>query len=255
MITSKDVLRNSMWMTGTDGAICSTSEGKSVADELDVVNQKLSASLLSQSTVCCLNANMDTVQIPWSFGRNIAQATQPPSTIEALVLEIFLTQWESSHIPMRLALRQMRTPDRPIWQPHFPTQPTAVEAIPDISIRWLHKAPPLEKLLGSRDLRLYIEEPFTQRPVMEVVRIIDVTQQGSGYRRIATITSSKNIMDRVREQYQTSVQGINLRERQWQGLLCAVLNMVKADVTQYIEETCKRIDESVCIPWYEKNTL
>ncbi|SMR42476.1 unnamed protein product [Zymoseptoria tritici ST99CH_1E4] len=243
----KGFINSAVWITGIDGAVPSETSDKTITEDLDIFQQKLCDSAYFQSTICCLNARMIAIPMSWNVNIRTPKHMESIITMEAVLLEMFRTYWQNSDDLIKKALAQMQQPCVPTWQPQYPSQsPTPVDDIPYMECRWLHRAPALEKLFGSYDWSLYINEPFAERPGMDTIRVIDMTVEGSGNARIIVITSSDHALTSVMRQYQLTIDGScpqDVLDYQGYHLLRAVLNVAKVDLAAYISETTKRVNE------------
>lgn len=219
-----------------------------MAEDMNSLQEHLRESASCKSAICAINTNMAAVELHGAVALRVPRHYTPLPTLEALALEILSDRWADTYTPVRGVMDQMQSPLSITWEPAFPSQRVAASKTLDgklnLEFKWMRQGTALQG-----DWSLYISEPFAKRPQMDmVVRVVDVTPVGTNSRRIALLASSSQSLESVRRQYDASIQDIGtaiLLEFQIETLLCAVLEAIKTDTTEFLRSTTERVNDVV----------
>ncbi|OQO10212.1 hypothetical protein B0A48_04569 [Cryoendolithus antarcticus] len=211
---SGEVIDDCCWLTDADGYILNNVDGHSIAQSLDRVQARLTASDATRPTVFAINAHMsedvsrivdDTVEglyrhayrtFHTTFGREARGKLQQPTAerevvcLTGLVERILVSAWPRSGDTVLASRVQPLPSTTQQWVPVLPSSARCPGAGPqaqvayqriDVVFAWMHEPPEafLSSVLGFQDWNIYVTEPFVTRPILSTLRLRDVTEEGN----------------------------------------------------------------------------
>jgi hypothetical protein len=259
---SKGLLEECVWAASSDTSTCSYSELDSVAQNLDTFQRVLCTD--AEFTICAINVNAGSgfeSFVPW----HVSITNMPATQFRGLLEVIIQGRWTDSYKRIIEQISQLEDRHSPqlTWSPNLPSAVYSHETLPhkeptmhgvSITLEWLREPAKVERFSGSLDWSIYISEPYNQRPSLDALQIVDVTVEGSKYCRIAILTTSGDVLKRLKQGYDDSpsitcvaTSSLSMAEDRILDTLLRCLMIIIADVTHYIKESVKVVQDMVCI--------
>ncbi|OQO06471.1 hypothetical protein B0A48_08254 [Cryoendolithus antarcticus] len=284
-IDSGKAIDDCCWLTDADGYILNNVDGHSIAQSLERVQARLTASDPGRPTVFAINAHMsedvsrivdDTVEglyrqayrtFHTTFGREARGKLQQPMAerevvcLTGLAERMLVSAWLRSGDTVLASRVQPLPSTTQQWVPVLPSSARCPGSGPqaqvahqgiDVVFPWMHEPPEafLSSVLGFQDWNIYVMEPFVSRPILSTLRLRDVTEEGSSTRRFAVLASSAQMLHSMRTSYRKSVVGpvLDIDRDADAYLLAVVLSCVTAirdSVCNYRRTSDSRLQEVV----------
>lgn len=97
---------------------------------------------------------------------------------------------------------------------------------------------------------MYISEPYTQRPKLELLRLKDITAESSSNRRVVLITTSGDTLAHLKSQHDLAAEANVVSHLQSAGgqLLDSILTCLSnviAEIRTYVEDSRRLLHELV----------
>lgn len=181
-----------------------------------------------------------------------------------LLAMILGDRWPGSADEINQCIIEMkeRLPPQLTWQPKLPSADTFEKEIPpreptlqglDLVLEWPYEVPTIQLFFGSLDLGIYIAEPYTERPKLNTLRMVDVTAQGSPHCRFALIVDSDCVLGHLKHLFDgpfaTSIMDISGNvEGQLFNALFLCLHAAVWGTTEYLAASIKWIQDIVSRP-------
>ncbi|KAM0715543.1 hypothetical protein Q7P37_009041 [Cladosporium fusiforme] len=247
---SERLLEKCIWASTTNNRPCTCSVDNSIAQNLDIVQQELAKA--AELAICAVNANAGSdfePFVPWYVSMQIPSADHTRELLRA----IFQDRWpeQENTFPDLLQQVKHKRPSFLAWDQRLPSGldssdiacsiETTLRGI-DITLEWLRKPPQFDTFLGSHDWSIYVSEPYNQSPKLEVLRVKDITEDGSANRRLLLVATSGTVLAHLKRRYHEAVVSRSMNrtfrvEDQVLDLLFTSCETVIADVRQYITKS------------------
>jgi len=244
------LLQKCMWVSTANGETCTYSTQVSVAQNIDTFQRELSEAADRELTFCAVNTSAVSdldAYVPWYHSLWTPSATR----FQSLLGIIFDDRWPGFHqiIVDFTMWHQQQQPPQPTWDLQLPSQTKSTASHGEASLRnlkisleWLTKPSQLDTILGSYDWAIYVSEPYTRRPELDVLQISDATVDGSTHRRMAFVSTSGDILARLKIEHDKAVQAGTINpnadvEEQMIGAVLVSLKAIVSDVTGYNKES------------------
>lgn len=185
----------------------------------------------------------------------------PTEHFRVLLRSILQDHWPSQDLAITALVQEVRSksPSQLDWRLRLPSEADSIDIVDnlepslrgfDITLEWLRACPTFETFLGSHDWSIYISEPYTQRPKLEVLRSKDITAESSSNRRTVLITTSGDTVAHLKRQHDLAAEANVVSHLQSAGVqmlvsFLACLSTVIAEIRTYVEDSRRLLHELV----------
>lgn len=252
---TKKLLERCVWSSTASGGTCTCSNDVSIAENLDTFQQELSDAANRDLTFCAINIGSDLgLYVPWY----VSLQTSPATHFQSLLKIIFEDRWPDFYQRLlKLKVQhEKRQPPQLVWDLQLPSkfEPPLHDARSlkglDISLEWLNRPSEVETLFHLFDWSIYVSEPYTRRPIHDVLQIVDLTGASSDKRRIALITTSGDALVSLKRAHDQAAEGWAQHsqpevEERLVGAMVAYLEAVVLNVTHYLQGSVKLVQRLV----------
>jgi len=207
----KKQLTKCVWVSTVEERTCIYSDRNTIAENLDIFQKGLSAAKDCPFSLFAVNVNAGC-DFEWYYRR-------VPTRVYFLELVRIIVRdhWLESDIRIAQTIRYVRTTSTSQleWESKLPSDISLHETSHcgepsilglDITLEWLHDHPEINKLVGFRDWSIDITEPYTRRPNLDILRIVDVTAPDSTEYRIALVTTSGDALECLKEAHDRAMR-------------------------------------------------
>jgi hypothetical protein len=195
--------------------------------------------------------------VPWYVSITISPAVH----FQDLLKVIFRDRWPGFHEKFvkltNETLLKGKDPPQLQWKLSLPSDSNAPEVHEssslqglNMSLEWLRSPTTVDALFGSHDWGIYVSQPYSQRPKLDVLQIVHTTVDESSDQRITLITTSGDAMVDVKQKMQEAVQNKTPLpstdvEQQIFGTIRAALSAFVSSTSRYAEESSKLVQKLV----------
>jgi hypothetical protein len=208
------LLDKCIWMSTADGSPCKFSHTQSIAHNLDIVQQELLKAKYRNLVFRAINVAAGghfEAYLPLTL---VSRRWRARYYSDLLTL-ILRDRWPGSADKIDQCMIEMkeRLPPQLTWQPKLPSEDTFETKIPrreptlqglDLVLEWSYEVPTIQLFFGSLDLGIYIAQPYTERPRLNTLRMVDVTAQGSPHCRVALMVNSDCVLGHLKQFFEDS---------------------------------------------------
>lgn len=206
----------------------------------------------------------------WYTSIVLSPATYLPSTISpakhfrAIVDVILKDKWHGCDLTTVTLMQQLKKspPPQLSWDISLPSKACSADLESlngpgqdslDIALEWPRECPAFETFLGSYDWSIYIWEPYSEWPVLEILRLKDVTAPGSNHRRMLMVTNSGSALSSLKSRHDRAAKEMLIDTSSSAGdqmldLLLMSIEMIIADVSDYITNSVELVHKVVRSP-------
>lgn len=281
------LLGTCVWQSLSDGHIHDTSSNNggndSFAQSLDLFQQELSRYKTRRITFCAINVNTRTefehlvsysllasISLAFLGGRVRVGPSERKCDFQDLLGIVLEEHWNdcSSNIEevIRETSKRSISPPQLAWALTLSSntnhQNTSLQYDPatqvlsfrglDIELQWMSEPLELNTFLGIHDWNIYISEPYTRRPALEVLRFVDMTAQGNSNGQAVITTTSSRVLRRLKNNIDTAVntKAIDMSSPDIEDVLYShivvFLTSVLDDAVDNFLQSVARAQELVC---------
>lgn len=252
---TKPLLERCVWSSTASGSTCTCSNDVSIAENLDSFQQELSDGADRKFNFCAINISSDLgLYVPWY----VSLQTPPATHFQSLLKIIFEDRWPRFYAEL-LELKEQhekRQPPQLVWDLQLPSKskspPHDARSLKglDISLEWLNRPVEVETLFWLFDWSIYVSEPYTRRPIHDVLRIVDLTLGDSDKHRITLITTSGDALVGLKHAHDRAVTAGTINPQSEVkdpliGAMVAYLEAIILNVTNYLEGSVKLMQRLV----------
>ncbi|KAM0704141.1 hypothetical protein Q7P35_008374 [Cladosporium inversicolor] len=180
-------LEECIWASTVDGHPCTSSHTQSISYNLDVVQQQLSDAKFCDLAFIAINVAAVVHIEPYASWKVISKRSRM-LYYQLLLSMVLEDRWPGSAEKVGQLMVEMehRPPPQLAWQPELPSVNTFEPEMPrreprlqglDTVLECPYEVPVIQLFLGSLDLGIYIAQPYTERPRLNALRIVDVTAE------------------------------------------------------------------------------
>lgn len=264
---SEKILDRCVWVHTSKGRTCTFNDERSTAQNLDVFQEGFSRTASDRSlTICAINPNVGgdiEPYEPWYTSIIVSPTTHLPSTISpakhfrAIVDVILKDKWPGCDLTTVTLMQQLkeRSPPQLTWDLSLPSKacwagPESLKAPAqdnlDITLEWPRERHASDTFLGCYDWSIYIWEPYSERPVLDILRLKDVTILGSEHHRMLMVTNSGSALRNLKSRHDQAATDMLIdtsssAEDQMLDSLLISIEMIITDGSDYISNSVELV--------------
>ncbi|KAM0723393.1 hypothetical protein Q7P37_000379 [Cladosporium fusiforme] len=269
--TTGEGLDRCVWLSGADGHVLHHPAENSVAQDLDRFQHELALTASRKFTVCAINFNTERDFEPLvlqSYSQQIFRShsyyryknRKYKSGFQGLLEIIFRHRWPEcadiianvtsetrARSPPQLS-QSLKLPSRSRNALNTEQETPHFRGI-DLELEWMSEFPRLERFLGFTTLYIYIFQPYTSRPSLNVLRLVDLTPTDPTSCQVLAATSSHGVLQHFKHSFDATVDAkiidplsMGIDDLGY-GSLSAFVKVILSDVQDYLLDSIAQIQK------------